>query len=137
MSQMGDKATCDQCGEVIEYVGPYWRHTASEPRHVAFPVRPPAHVRIRTPEGLKEFNEDIRRAMKELGMGRDPEERVSVLVCMTVAEGIVETGSEPRRPHSLLPAPAHYQAEIVREIVPSWFQPMPIVAMYNPDGVDA
>ena len=38
MPELGDKSTCRMCGEEIEYIGPYWRHTQSNPRHPALPV---------------------------------------------------------------------------------------------------
>jgi len=34
---MGTKAKCEYCGEEIEYVGSYWRHTQFSPRHIALP----------------------------------------------------------------------------------------------------
>ena len=37
MPKLGEKGTCAQCGKPIQYVGPHWRHTASNPRHVAKP----------------------------------------------------------------------------------------------------
>ena len=36
---IGNKATCSDCGEEIEFEGQYWRHTKSNPRHIAIPVK--------------------------------------------------------------------------------------------------
>jgi len=38
MAELGQRATCRSCGEPIEYIGPYWRHVGSRPRHVAEPA---------------------------------------------------------------------------------------------------
>jgi hypothetical protein len=46
--RMGDKDTCKTCGEGIEYVGPYWRHTTSTPRHIAIPRYKKKDVNIAT-----------------------------------------------------------------------------------------
>lgn len=35
--RMGDKADCAMCGELIEFVGPYWKHIGHTPRHPAVP----------------------------------------------------------------------------------------------------
>lgn len=38
--RMGDRAVCRACGEEIEYVGTYWRHTGDrQPRHIAAPMK--------------------------------------------------------------------------------------------------
>ena len=35
--KMGDLATCESCGKEIQYIGPEWRHTGTQPRHPGFP----------------------------------------------------------------------------------------------------
>ena len=35
--ELGTVGKCKSCGERIEYVGPYWRHIDSTPRHPAVP----------------------------------------------------------------------------------------------------
>lgn len=36
---VGQQAICSQCGRVIAYVGPYWRHVEEpQPKHPAIPV---------------------------------------------------------------------------------------------------
>jgi hypothetical protein len=36
--KMGDPGVCAACGQPIQYVGPYWRHTLTSPRHPARPL---------------------------------------------------------------------------------------------------
>jgi len=35
--KIGEISLCRSCEEKIEYVGPYWRHVNSSPRHPAIP----------------------------------------------------------------------------------------------------
>lgn len=36
----GDKATCENCGKEVVYVGPHWKHPGLlQPRHPAWPAK--------------------------------------------------------------------------------------------------
>jgi hypothetical protein len=39
LPKLGEKSTCCDCGTEIEYIGVYWRHVGTNPRHVARPFR--------------------------------------------------------------------------------------------------
>lgn len=36
--KIGDTSLCRSCGKPIEYIGPYWRHTTTSPRHDGIPT---------------------------------------------------------------------------------------------------
>jgi len=38
MPRLGAKSTCKLCGEPIQFLGDYWKHLGSSPRHPAIPV---------------------------------------------------------------------------------------------------
>jgi predicted O-methyltransferase YrrM len=42
-AQVGDLADCQSCGNEIEYIGSYWRHTGTQYRHPAQPISGTIH----------------------------------------------------------------------------------------------